>query len=401
MFRNLTAVALLLGAASAVLAVDKVHYQPRAAAKYQEFVAKKGDPIEGKIEKESSAGIEIKILKSGKKVTIPADDVLVVEYDVGTGKVSDFRSPLFKLETARTKTGNERTKILTAEQEKLRKLHKDVAGYTDAQRYVEFKIAEIQVMLAQDDPNDVNKRNEAIKLMAAFADKNGTAWTIVPALKTLARLQEEAGRTDDARATYEKLAGVNGAPKELKRESNILVGRLLLRGGKYEDAESRLSKLLEEMSDDEAQKPLVRAYLAEAKINQNKLSGVEKDLDGMIKGTSDGRLRGVAYNLLGDLYAKAGKTEDAFWAYLRVDALYNDDPDEQAKALYHLSELFTKIKKSDRARAEDCARRLRDKRFAGSPYQKRLIAEKGDQDKDKEEAKKDDKDKDKKKDKKR
>ena len=184
-------------------------------------------------------------------------------------------------------------------------------------------------------------------------------------------------------------------PKELKQESEILVGRLLLRGSKYEAAEKRLAKLAEGLSEGDAQKPFVQAYLAEAKIGQNKLEGVAKDLDNVIKGTSDGRLRGVAFNLLGDLHGKAGKLDDAFWAYLRVDALYNDDPEEQAKALYHLSALFDKVKK-DPARGEECIKRLRDKRFAGTAYQKLLPPDK-DAEKETKKDKDDKKDKDEKK----
>jgi predicted negative regulator of RcsB-dependent stress response len=400
MIRKLFAVALLLGASASVMA-EKVHLNKAAISKYSDVATKDGE-IDCKIEKDSPGGIQVKT-KSGKTLTVASGDVRAVEYDVGKGLVSDFRAPQFKLETALTKTGEARKKALNAELENFKELHKKVTGNPDARSFVEYKIAETMALLAEADGKiDVTKRDEAIKQLKTFADNNARRWTIVPALKTLARLQEEGKQIDGALETYKKLAGV--VPKEQKADVDLLVGRLMMRTNRFKEAETQLSGVLEKMSDDNPQKPLVRAYLAKAKISLGNLTGVEKELTGLINGTSDARLRGAAYNLLGDLHYKAGKNEDAFWAYLRVDALYNEDPEEQAKALYYLSDLFTKIKKADPGRADDCARRLRDKRFAGTEYQARLIAEKGDTEKEKKEEKKDKdakKDRDVKKDKKR
>jgi hypothetical protein len=168
---------------------------------------------------------------------------------------------------------------------------------------------------------------------------------------------------------YEELADLPDVPKELKQESEVLVGRLLLRGAKYSDAEKRLEKLSAGMSEGDAQRPFVQAYLAESRIGQNKLDSVEKDLKELIRGTTDSRVRGVAYNLLGDFYTRKGQAEDAFWSYLRVDAMYNEDAEEQAKALYRLTTLFDKVKK-DPIRGKECADRLQSKRFNGTTYQK-------------------------------
>jgi len=155
----------------------------------------------------------------------------------------------------------------------------------------------------------------------------------VPALKTLAKLQEEAKLQKDAAQTYEELANVPGLPKDVKQQAGSWSARLLLRGGEYGEAQTRLEKLAGSLSDGEAQKPFVQAYLAEAKIAQNKTDGVESQLEGIITGSNDPKLRAVAYNLLGDLHRNANRNDDAFWAHLRVDVLYHEDADEQAKAL--------------------------------------------------------------------
>src|SRR5262249_41112566 len=208
-----------------------------------------------------------------------------------------------------------------------------------------------------------------------FKTNHPGGWEVMPALKALAKLLEDSGRTDDARKAYEELADLPDVPAQMKQESRVLVGRLFLRAGKYAEAEKALRKLAAGVAREDPQAAFVKAYLAASEIGQDKLARAAKDLGEVIQGTGDARLRGLAYNLLGDFYQKKGQPEEAFWQYLRVDALYNEDPEEQAKALYHLAKLFDKVKK-DPIRGKECAARLLGNRFAGTRYQ-RLLAEEG------------------------
>jgi tetratricopeptide (TPR) repeat protein len=233
-------------------------------------------------------------------------------------------------------------------------------------------MAHVLALQAQD---DASKVGEAIKALADFKAEYPNGWQVVPALLELGRLQEDAGKTDDARKTYEQLADLAGVPKETRQESELLVGRLLLRAGKAKDAEARLLKLRKGLSREDPQLPFVLAYLAWSRMGQRKLDGVEGQLKEALKASRDGRLRGLAYNLLGDYYRAKGKLEDAFWSYLRVDAQYNDDREEQAKALYHLRKLYDKPK-NDPVRAKDCAARLLGKAFNGTVYQRMAKGEK-------------------------
>src|SRR5262249_37648600 len=153
-------------------------------------------------------------------------------------------------------------------------------------------------------------------------------WTIVPALKTLAQLFEEDGKGDEAGKGYQELADLPGVPKELVNDSTGLVAKMLLRNGKHADAEKRLTKLDQSLPKGDPQRPFVQVYLAEAKVAQNKASGLEKELEEVIKSSEDPRLRGLAYNMLGDLYRTTGRLEDAFWAYMRVEAQYHEDPEQ-------------------------------------------------------------------------
>src|SRR5262249_19128660 len=144
----------------------------------------------------------------------------------------------------------------------------------------------------------------------------------------------------------------------------------LLRAGKpnYAEAEKILSSLDKDLLASDINKPFVQAYLAEARLGLNKTAGVDTQLQAALKAGTDPALRALVYNLLGDFHRLKNNNKEAFWHYLRVDAQYNSDPEELAKALYYLSSLFDSVKK-DPIRGKECMRRLLDKTFAGTRYQ--------------------------------
>ena len=143
----------------------------------------------------------------------------------------------------------------------------------------------------------------------------------------------------------------------MKQESSLLVGKLLLRGGRYADAEKRLTNLAASLPRDDPQALFVRAYLAESRLGQNNLGDVPKELTAVIRASADGRLRGVAYNLLGDYHRRRGEAEEALWQYLWVDVVYNQDPQQVSNAVDRLADLFKELK--DDARAEQYRRKSR------------------------------------------
>ncbi|MFO0845000.1 MAG: hypothetical protein U0797_21840 [Gemmataceae bacterium] len=356
--------AVALGLLGTAAAQDSVYYRDRAAKKELEH--------RGKIEAESPAGLSIKVREAKDDVVkqVPTDDVTQVIYgQAGVDRVT-YRAPFGKLDRAARETGKAREKSLTEALDGFSQLEQRVTT-PNAKRYFQYKAAEVTAALAADDPTRVDP---AIKLLTEFKSSHGNSWQIVPALKTLARLQEESGKTDDARKTYEELAELPDVPAAVKQESGVLVGRLLLRGGKYADAEKRLQALAGAMSAGDAQLPFVKAYLLESRLGRGALDGVPKELGDVIKSSADARLCGVVHNLLGDYHLKVSQPDEAFWHYLRVDAMYPDDAEEQAKALYNLAALFDKVKK-DPIRGKECAARLMEPRFAGTTYQRRMAAQ--------------------------
>jgi tetratricopeptide (TPR) repeat protein len=363
--RKCLSLLIFLVAAVSARAQDTVRYLDRAA--------KKEVPQTGKITEETPAGVKVQLGKGKVIRDIATADIVQIYYKVNDIAVLDFNRPFNIERQALLKTKPKlRVEELLKAHKAFQELEAKVKTHAMAHRYIQFKAANVMASIARDDPTRVT---DAIKALREFKSANAGGWEIVPALTTLGRLQEETGKADDARKTYEELAALPNVSKAIKQESDILVARLYLRGGKFADAEKRLAALGKTMSNEDVQKPFVTSYLAESQMGQGNLKQVEAKLKEAIRTSGDTRLRALANNLLGDYYRRKNQPEDALWSYLRVDALYNDDIEEHAKALYHLRTLFDKVK-NDRARAKECETRLQTKHFAGTLAQKMAAGEK-------------------------
>ncbi len=247
-----------------------------------------------------------------------------------------------------------------------------MSGEAKIHRYLQYRIALTLAARAKDDPAS---RDAAIAVLkdnkTAFAD----GWEVVPALQLLARLQEEKNDIEGASQTYADLANVPGLDAAMKLDSQLRGARLLLSAKKFTDAESKLKALTAAMPADDPQRAYVAVYLAQSRIAQNNLDGVEKTLKDTLAANEDKKLRGLAHNALGDYYYAKKEKERAFWEYLKVDTLYNEDREEQAKALYYLSELFD-VPMNDQDRARECLEKLQSPSFEGTFYQRQASEKK-------------------------
>src|SRR3954451_9008507 len=75
MFRRLLALSLTLVTAAFATAQNRIYYQPTVTAKYQDAVKQKGGPLEGKLLKESPAGVTIQTVigKETREILVPPD----------------------------------------------------------------------------------------------------------------------------------------------------------------------------------------------------------------------------------------------------------------------------------------------------------------------------------------
>jgi tetratricopeptide (TPR) repeat protein len=341
---------------------DKVIYVDRKTGK--------DETANGVIQEESPAGITIKQATKPQPQLIPALDVVEVDYKPGDNvKGFQYKVPFGKeKEASKKKDVAERIKGLQEAQVEFDNLAKLMAGNQFAFRYLQYRSALVVVQIAR---LDRNKRDAAIDALNAFRKQHSTGWETVPALKTLARLQEEKGDIPGARETYMALRSTPGISKELELESTLLVSDLLLRAKKYEDAEKTLSDAKALMREDDPQRPLIVVHLCEAQLKQHKTQDIEKELQTAINNTADLNIRAVAHNTLGDYYREKKQDEEAFWQYLRVEVLYPQDREEHARALYWLSKLFESVKK-DKSKASECLDKLKSKDYEGTEYAGKL-----------------------------
>jgi tetratricopeptide (TPR) repeat protein len=354
---------LTLAWAGAARGQETVHYLDRKTSKEATFT--------GLIQSETAAGITIKQGTTTK--VIPAMDVTHVIYKVPNLKEVDYKTPFFEEQSGLDpkKTPKQRHDFLSDAQRDFTSLLPKVRDNPNALRYVQYRAAVLQVHIARDEPA---KRAEAVAALNQFRKENSTGWEIVPCLKLLAQLQEEAGDLKGAEETYKELRVLPDVPKELKLESNILISNMLIRGKKFDEAEKTLREVQALMPEDDPQRPMIAIYLCQAQIMQHKTQDVEKQLTVAVRGTSDAQVLAVAHNTLGDYYRDKQQDEDAFWEYLRVDVLYPGDREEHAKALYWLSKLYDSVKK-DKAKAQECVEKLKAKEFEGAEYARKLAAE--------------------------
>lgn len=341
---------------------------------YIDPITKKEVDATGTIVDETPVGIKIKP-KTGEAKLIPALDVVSVTYKDPKIDNFEFRQPFGKERlalVAGTKLDKKKEHLNEA-LSGFRSLAGKVRSVPFASRYVQYKVAQVQATMAQDDPT---KMKPAIDALLAYKDTYATGWEIIPCLKLLAQLQEQNGNLDGARKAYEDLTLIPDAPPDIKQSSDLLIAQMLMRGGRYGDAEKKIQALHKAAAADSPQLAFFQVFLSQSQIAQKKTTGVEEQLRGAISSSTDVNLRATAYNLLGDYYQLKNQDEDAFWEYLRVDNLYSQEKNEHAKALYYLAKLFNKVK-NDPIRGEQYMERLTsDKSYTGLEFHRKALAEK-------------------------
>jgi hypothetical protein len=339
---------------------------------YLEPGTRKEADVRGKIDTEGPAGIRIKT-KAGIK-DVPSTEIRWVVYDSKKVAALEFRQPLGKQARAVQPDTRPavRKELLAAALQGYQELDAQVKEEPGAHRFLRFKIAEVMALQGRDDPA---RMDAAVAALNAYKTEFRTGWEIVPCLKLLAQILEEKGDVEGASAAYADLASVPDLPREIKQESEVLGVRLLLRAGKPADAEAKLKALKSSLAPDDPQRALVDVCLVQSQMAQGRLAQAEADLQAVLRGTTEANVRALAHNLLGDYYRLKKEPENAFWHYLRVDVLYNQDREEHAKALYYLSTLFDQVK-NDPVRGEECRARLKGPEFAGTLYQRQAGEEK-------------------------
>ena len=336
---------------------------------------KKGEnELNGLITGDSIKGLLIKIQKEPAAKLIPAVDIINVNYSSTAIGSIELKSALGKEVRANLPATKEADRIKLYEESisDISELLPKVKADLRLSKYLTFRIAKIKSDLAKIKPETFP---DAIKALSSFRINNPDSWMTLSSLKIEAELQEIKGNFDAALKLYQGIGKLPGVPQELKTDSDFLVLKLLMRTNRLAEAEAKLKEVESFILEGAPRRAQVLLVKTQASLLNDQLSTIEVDLNKVIDSSDEIFTRSKAFNLLGEFYLKKNQEAQAFWAFLIVDTLYNQDTDEHAKALYHLSILFDKVK-NDPIRARQSKDKLLDPIYLKSEYQKKVSADK-------------------------
>lgn len=196
-------------------------------------------------------------------------------------------------------------------------------------------------------------KNAAAADLVTFVAENGESVHYYAACETLGELAFSMGRFDVADTYFEKVAEAPWKDYELRAKR--LKAQALYNGEKYDEAKAVYSEVASSPADDSdsrRQKTLAEVGLSVCTAQTGDVAMAIKQLQDIIKANdpqADPELFGRAYNALGVSHLKAGSSEEALLAFLHVDLLFSRSPEAHAEALYYLNQLWTEVKKADRA----------------------------------------------------
>jgi hypothetical protein len=345
---------------------------PLASLRAEDAVILRADPskrLSGTLVSESPSGVRMKI--KGETTLYPAGDILDVIYDFSSGFKLDYNRALG--DEKKIPTAKDRKKAIAEALSEFEKLLPRLKGekFASIRRNIEYKIAYLTVELAQEKGTSLAP---GIKKFQEFKKTHAGGWQIIPAAQMLGQLLVANGKFDVAEEVYNDLAGNNKLPKDARDTFKLLAAKLSMQPGKYDKALAQLQELAGRFPKGSRQLLKAQMYQAECLAGLNKLAEAQEKLKAILsEAKNDKDLRAQAYNTLGHCHEVAKDYKGALWDYLRVDVVYYQNREEHARALYHLVDLFKKLK--DTSRSEECRAKLKGKEFAGTEYQTRFLKE--------------------------
>jgi tetratricopeptide (TPR) repeat protein len=211
-------------------------------------------------------------------------------------------------------------------------------------------------------------KNAAAKSLIDFLAARPQSHHHFSATELVGRVAFAMNRHSSASDYFQKLAA---APwPETRIRAQVLQARSLVAQQKFDEALQQYDAVIANPIDTveaNREKVLARIGRAECLAETGKPDEGQGIVESVIRDNDaqDGRLFARAYNTLGICHLRADRPKEALLAFLHVDLLFPNNPEEHAQALYHLGQLWTTVGKSDRAVA---ARSLLKSRYSGTSW---------------------------------
>jgi len=307
--------------------------------------------------KESTAGVQV--VGAGKKVTqtVPASDVVRIEYSSLKNVSRDTYAQANQLDA-----GPDAAKTVAAFADLILKAGPNSDPKT--KRVLAFRRLMAAVRANDTEPDDAKFATAAAALateLTAFSRTYAKNWECWPAAATAARLLNELRKPADAAQVSKELGDNPDLTPQLRADARLLeVGYQLMtpgRGAVAALAEVRKaeSTLTPRQKDELAIYTAVLALPAPEPVPPNlppeeatkaaaaagkKIRDAAASVETLIGKAKDPAARAAGYNALGETYLKHNLLRDAMWSYLWVDVVYNQDQDEHVKAVGRLVLIF-------------------------------------------------------------
>ncbi|MBI1325510.1 tetratricopeptide repeat protein [bacterium] len=274
---------------------------------------------------------EVRIQVGNKPETVPIEEIAEINY-AGT-------PPAFLEARVREKAGDYRGALENYEKAAAASGLKPFVG-----QLVKFSYA---AALAASVSEDESRSDKAIKALQDFVKTYPNGRHTASAYESLLNLVRSGG--DDARidSVIDELAKVPGEQARAK----VLKADTLVDQGKAEEALRSIDSVGAQIPADSSLARLAESVRIKSLVGTKKLDEAESKARQLIEAAdpADSEALAHAYNALGDCLRASGKPKDALIAYLHTDILFDSVPNEHARALAAITQLWRTLEKPDRA----------------------------------------------------
>lgn len=210
-----------------------------------------------------------------------------------------------------------------------------------------FLNAFVETKTALGGSGDVAKAGSA---MVDFVRNHPESLHVLEANELIGDLLVAGGKYDAAQTYYQKLTEAPWPAYQVRAQ--VLLGKAQLAEGKTAEAAATFqAALAADVKDAGAVKVAAELGLARCLAVEQKYDEAVETARRVIAAVDpeDASLSAQAYNTLGSALNAAGKKREALMAFLHVDVLYFNAPNEHAEALVNLAQLWTDLNRPERA----------------------------------------------------
>lgn len=209
---------------------------------------------------------------------------------------------------------------------------------------------------------DSSKLDAAIKALEDFKAAHRDHFRYYELHEYLGKIYAAKGDTAKATATFDEM---KSSPfDDLAMAAQILSADVLYEGGDIPAAEkeySAVANMQAETPQETTRRNEARLGLALCRIKQGQPAEAVALAESVIEETepTQSDVQSRAFLRKGDALVALDQQQQAVIAYLAVDLLFANQPEQHAEALYNLSKLWSQVGKADRA--SDALARLKDR----------------------------------------